>query len=68
MRPVTRERRWTIVAIAIVVVGVGVGMLFRAGMIPLWASTLATVTMAIGAIAAAIAAARAHRSENQNNV
>lgn len=63
----TRERRWTLVAIAIVVVGVGVGMLFRMGLIPLWASTLATVTMAVGAIAAAIAAARAHRKESQNN-
>lgn len=60
------EWKWVIIAIAIILVGVVVGVLHRMNMVPLWASTLATVLMAVGAIAAALAAARAARESGND--
>jgi len=57
------ERRWVILAVLIILIGVGIGALYRMGMVPLWASTLGTVMMAVAAIAAALIAARAYRNE-----
>ncbi len=58
-----RERLWVGIAVAIIVVGVIVGLLHQLDYVPLWASTLSTILMAISAIAAALIAARAYRNE-----
>ena len=55
------EWKWVIVAIAIIVAGVVVSVLHRMDLVPLWFSTLGTVMMAAGAIAAALAAGKAAR-------
>ena len=57
-----REKRLVLLAIAIILVGVAVGILHRLDVIPLWASTLSTVIMAVAAIYTALAAARAYRN------
>jgi len=51
------------IAVLIILIGVGIGALYRMGIVPLWASTLGTVMMAVAAIAAALIAARAYRNE-----
>jgi hypothetical protein len=58
------ERRWVYVAVLIILIGVTVSLLHRMDLVPLWASTLGTVMMAVGAIAAALIAARSYRNEN----
>jgi hypothetical protein len=58
------ERRWVYVAVLIILIGVTVSLLHRMDLVPLWASTLGTVMMAVGAIGAALIAARSYRNEN----
>jgi hypothetical protein len=50
-------------AVLIIVIGATVGILHRLDIVPLWASTLGTVLMAAGAIAAALVAARHYGNE-----
>jgi len=50
-------------AVLIIVIGVGVGALYQLDLVPLWASTLSTVLMGVGALAAALIAARSYRNE-----
>ncbi len=65
MRPVTRsERFWVGMAMLIILIGVVVGLLYQLDYVPLWASTMSTILMAAGALAAALIAARSNRNEN----
>ena len=60
------EKRWVMVAVLIIVIGVTVSVLHRMDLVPLWASTLSTVLMAVGALCAAIIAARASYRNEKN--
>ena len=57
------ERIWVLVAVLIVLIGATVGILHRLHLVPLWVSTAGTVLMAVGAIVAALIAARSYRNE-----
>ena len=61
-----REKFWVGIAVLIILIGVAVGILYRLDIVPLWASTLGTLLMAIGAIAAALIAARASYRNEKN--
>ncbi len=58
-----RERLWVFIAVLIILIGVTVSILHRMDLVPLWVSTLGTVLMALGAITAALTAARSYRNE-----
>jgi protein-S-isoprenylcysteine O-methyltransferase Ste14 len=58
------ERKWVVVAIAIILLGIVVAVLHQLNYIPLWAGTLGTVMMCVGALLAALAAARSYRNED----
>ncbi len=58
------ERKWVLVAIAIIILGIAVSMLHRFDYVPLWVGTLGTVLMGVGAILAALAAAKGYRNED----
>ena len=58
------ERKWVAVAIAIILAGIAVAVLHQLDYIPLWAGTLGTVLMGVGALLAALAAARSYRNED----
>jgi protein-S-isoprenylcysteine O-methyltransferase Ste14 len=58
------ERKWVVIAIAIILLGIVVAVLHRLDYVPLWLGTLGTVMMGIGALLAALAAARSYRNED----
>jgi uncharacterized membrane protein YidH (DUF202 family) len=58
------ERKWVTIAIAIILAGIAVAVLHQLDYIPLWAGTLGTVLMGLGALFAALAAARSYRNED----
>ena len=58
------ERKWVVVAIAIILLGIVVAVLHRLNYVPLWLGTLGTVMMGVGALLAALAAARSYRNED----
>jgi SNF family Na+-dependent transporter len=60
------EKNWVLVAVLIILIGVTVSVLHRLDIVPLWASTLGTVLMALGAITAAIIATRASYRNEKN--
>ena len=59
-----RERKWVLVALAIILFGIAVSVLHRLEYVPLWLGTLGTVLMGVGAILAALAAAKGYRNED----
>jgi uncharacterized membrane protein YidH (DUF202 family) len=58
------ERKWVVIAIAIILLGIAVAVLHRLDYVPLWLGTLGTVLMGVGALLAALAAARSYRNED----
>ena len=58
------ERKWVVIAIAIILLGIVVAVLHRLDYVPLWRGTLGTGMMGIGALLAALAAARSYRNED----
>ncbi len=58
------ERKWVVIAIAIILLGILVAVLHRLDYVPLWLGTLGTVMMGVGALLAALAAARSYRNED----
>ena len=58
------ERKWVVVAIVIIILGIVVAVLHRLDYVPLWLGTLGTVMMGVGALLAALAAARSYRNED----
>jgi protein-S-isoprenylcysteine O-methyltransferase Ste14 len=59
-----RERLWVAVAVLIILIGIAVAVLHRLDYVPLWLGTLGTVLMGVGALFAALAAARSYRNED----
>ena len=58
------ERKWVVVAILIIILGIVVATLYRLDYVPLWIGTLGTVLMGVGALLAALAAAKSYRNED----
>jgi protein-S-isoprenylcysteine O-methyltransferase Ste14 len=58
------ERKWVVIAILIILLGIVVAVLHRLDYVSLWLGTLGTVLMGVGALLAALAAARSYRNED----
>jgi SNF family Na+-dependent transporter len=58
------ERKWVVIAIAIILLGIVIATLHRLDYVSLAVGTAGTVLMGLGALLAALAAARSYRNED----
>jgi len=58
------ERKWVVIAIAIILLGICISILHRLDYVSLAVGTAGTVLMGVGALLAALAAARSYRNED----